>query len=65
MERRVLGVHEIRAAKSADGKMTVKGYAARYGVLSHPLPAGNGQIVSEAQKDRHQAFRTRNQMGVY
>jgi uncharacterized protein len=40
-ELRYMPVTEVRASK-ADGKMRVKGYAARYGVLSNPLPAGNG-----------------------
>jgi HK97 family phage prohead protease len=41
MEKRVqLYGSEVRASKSGN-KMRVTGIAARYGVLSHPLPAGN------------------------
>jgi uncharacterized protein len=39
MENRIVGAHEIRASKSGD-KMMVKGYAARYGVLSQLIPPG-------------------------
>ncbi len=39
MENRIVGAHEIRASKSGD-KMLVKGYAARYGVLSQLIPPG-------------------------
>jgi HK97 family phage prohead protease len=46
MERRVLNAQEVRAAKNGD-KMTVRGYAATYGTLSKPLPAGNGGSFRE------------------
>lgn len=47
MEKRVqLYAGEVRASKSGD-KMRVSGYAARYGVLSKPLPAGNGRSFRE------------------
>src|SRR5216683_5027231 len=39
MENRILGAHELRANKTGD-KMLVKGYAARYGVLSQLIPPG-------------------------
>jgi HK97 family phage prohead protease len=39
MENRILHATEVRASK-ADGKMLVKGYAARYGVLSQLIPPG-------------------------
>lgn len=37
---------EVRAVKNGN-KKTIAGYAARYNVLSHPLPAGNGQKFRE------------------
>jgi HK97 family phage prohead protease len=47
MEKRVqLYGGEVRASKSGN-KMSVRGYAARYGVLSNPLPAGNGRTFRE------------------
>lgn len=47
MEKRVLMFGgEVRAKKTGD-KMQVGGYAARYGVLSNPLPAGNGRSFRE------------------
>ena len=47
MEKRVqLYAGEVRAIKVGD-KMRVSGYAARYGVLSKPLPAGNGRTFRE------------------
>jgi phage head maturation protease len=42
MEKRILGAHELRASKH-DGKMKVSGYAARYNVLSHPMPIPGGK----------------------
>jgi HK97 family phage prohead protease len=39
MENRILHATEVRASR-ADGKMLVKGYAARYGVLSQLIPPG-------------------------
>jgi HK97 family phage prohead protease len=39
MENRIVRAHEIRASKSGD-KMVVKGYAARYNVLSGVIPPG-------------------------
>jgi HK97 family phage prohead protease len=40
MEKRIIGAYEIRAAENSKG-LSVSGYAARYNVLSHPLPVGN------------------------
>jgi HK97 family phage prohead protease len=41
MEKRFLQATEMRASK-AGKKMVVRGYAARYGVLSHPIPVKGG-----------------------
>jgi len=52
MERRVLSVQEVRASKSADGKMCVRGYAATYNTLSNPLlvPGGKGSFRERIAK---------------
>jgi HK97 family phage prohead protease len=49
MERRVqFTAQEVRASKSSDGKMCVRGYAATYNTLSKPLPADkNGASFRE------------------
>jgi HK97 family phage prohead protease len=46
MEKRFLQTTELRAAKCGE-KMVVRGYAARYGVLSHPIPVKSGQSFRE------------------
>lgn len=43
MERRVLNAKEVRASRSG-GKKTIRGYAARYGTLSNPIPAQGGSF---------------------
>ena len=49
MEKRVLMYGgEVRARKSANGVGTIAGYAAKYNVLSNPLPMGKtGQTFRE------------------
>lgn len=47
LERRIVSVGlELRAVGDA-GSMSVRGYAATYGQLSHPIPAGNGRSFRE------------------
>lgn len=46
MEKRILGCHGLRSIKTDKG-MCVRGYAASYGVLSHPLPGNNGSTFRE------------------
>jgi hypothetical protein len=51
LERRIFGATEVRASKNADGTMTVKGYAARYNVLSHDLGGFRERIAPGAFDD--------------
>ncbi|HEY2119594.1 MAG TPA: HK97 family phage prohead protease [Candidatus Acidoferrum sp.] len=49
MEKR-FNASEVRASKSTDGKMTIRGYAAVYHQLSNPIPTGDGQTFRERIK---------------
>lgn len=46
MEKRFLESTELRASKAGE-RMVVRGYAARYGVLSHPIPVRGGRSFRE------------------
>jgi HK97 family phage prohead protease len=46
METRIVRAHELRSVKTNAG-LQLSGYAARYNVLSHPIPAGNGMTFRE------------------
>jgi hypothetical protein len=51
IERRILGLHEIRATKKGN-QMKVSGYAGRYGVLSHLLSGGFKERIAKRAFDR-------------
>jgi uncharacterized protein len=46
MEKRFLESTELRASKAGE-RMVVRGYAARYGVMSHPIPVKGGRSFRE------------------
>jgi HK97 family phage prohead protease len=46
MEKRFLAT-EVRASRGPNGQRRITGYAARYNVLSHPLPCGDGTTFRE------------------
>lgn len=54
MDRRIVSVGLELRAVCTENEMSVRGYAATYGTLSHPLPAGNGQLFRE--RIAHRAF---------